>query len=234
MIGQRKEKPRLQRVEKPTIPSLAHTLMSATGESSELGWIISYADLLMILLCFFVLFYSSSPETEGSVIQKILNMESKELQQNQGSTVLAVPAELNANSVLLKKLSINLSSFDLNTKAQDDSIVIQFPDNSFGKGKSNLGAAQKDQLVQLIERLKPFQNDVNITLIGHTDSSAVSPYQKNGILDNFDLSAARAKSAYKIVIQANFPESHIKIEGDSSFERASRTLSVMIKPRAEK
>ena len=114
MIGQRKEKPRLQRVEKPTIPSLAHTLMSATGESSELGWIISYADLLMILLCFFVLFYSSSPETEGSVIQKILNMESKELQQNQGSTVLAVPAELNANSVLLKKLSINLSSFDLN------------------------------------------------------------------------------------------------------------------------
>ena len=234
MIAQRKEKPRLQRVEKPSTPSLASTLMSATGESSEQGWIISYADLLMILLCFFVLFYSATPNTQESVIRKILSVEGKGLQasSNQGSVAsVEVKAKEDSKGALVSKISSDLSQLSLVAKSENDSLVVEFPDNSFSKGSSALGSAQKNQLIHLFEKLKPYQNEVNVILVGHTDSTAVVSLQKNGILDNFDLSAARAKSAYKILLQSDFPESHIKIEGDSSFERASRTLSVIIKPR---
>ena len=75
MIELRRAKPRLHRVEKPATPSLAKTLLSSSGEEGNQIWMVSYADLLMILLCFFVLFFSISPETRESVIHKILLTE---------------------------------------------------------------------------------------------------------------------------------------------------------------
>ncbi len=237
MIELRRERPRLHRVEKPSVPSLANSILASSEASNDHTWIVSYADLLMILLCFFVLFFSISPDSQESILHKILLTEENpsvppnEIRQNADSTgTQSIPS---GDRLLFRKISSELAGAQLNTSLLEDTIVFELPNNSFAKGKVDLVPKQKRVLARLFARLKPYATEINVVLIGHTDRTKVVSLKKKRIYDNFDLSAARAKSAYQIAIQSKFPESHLKLEGDSSFDRASRTLSIVIKARAK-
>ena len=249
------KQPRLPRIERGTLEGASSaSSIVRTGSSDENAhlWVVSYADLLMVLLCFFVLFFSTDKTRRDSVIHRILvttestskifsgasSEKGIKLGDNSAQTqtqpkTLAKTETPSAQSVT-HSIAEGLRDLNLKTTHDGESLMIEFPDNSYAEGKAVLSTAQKKLLFNIIARLEPYSKEIDLVFIGHTDAVPVGRAQTKRVMDNIDLSSERAKYAMLGASQMGFPMDHLKIEADASTSRQSRTLSISIIDRGAK
>jgi flagellar motor protein MotB len=238
------------------------------GESQS--WAVSYSDMLMVLLSFFIIFFSTQ---SGGRSQMILRLKAASKQMGIATTPSSVaqsspfdgrqPASLSssspsANSVgnlaigtgdgqgpyageagagkvaSTAKIMTALKPLPSNVKVSEtqEQITLYFPDNLYAPRKTSLSDENSEAFDQMIQVLnEQFQNQVKITIVGHTDQSAYHAHHSDSIQDNFDLSSIRASHASSRAVRDGFPAEYISAKGSASNDRNSRSLSVIIEAR---
>lgn len=196
-------------------------------------WAVSYADFLMVLLSFFILFYSTDNKSRENLIFKISKQFSKDSASPQtvtsgvGRNLTASEIATDSHEVLIQ----SLKSLNLAVTKDRMTLIVDFPDDLFLTGRYKLTDKQTRSLSEFLEKLKPYNGKVNLYFEGHTDSKPLVIHRNDLVTDNYILSSLRAMAALNIAKAMNFDEKTLYMQGNSSNIRNSRSLSIRIEPK---
>lgn len=212
-------------------PRIERRAESVVHDDSAHLWAVSYSDFLMVLLSFFILFFSVDENSKSNLIQKIFSdqqdLSSHSPTDGQGQ------AAGRGGSFPMVALEKSLNDFSL-TKAENfPGLLIHFSDDMYEKGSFEINESQRNKLEQFFQQLEPYKDQISLTFIGHTDGSPVAQIPGRLFKDNFDLSSIRATRALQFAVRAGFPEAHMASQGNSQNSRASRSLSVLIRSKGD-
>lgn len=178
-------------------------------EPEDEGWLITFADMSVLLMCFFVLLFAmSSPNTaDFKVVAEALRVK--------GFYNDAIPTE-DPYKKIKKQLSMSLgaSGFDRYVVASDTALGIDVEISSaafFQPGSAEFLPEAKPILQQISDQILPLAKlEVTVEVEGHTDSSPVSSKQ---FPSNWELSSARASSVVRFLVEQGFPKEKLKAIG---------------------
>lgn len=207
-------------------------------EEGDQSWAVSYADLLMVLLSFFILFFSVDDKQKESLIQTLavtINSKSgqgsavsandKTAENTTGNTANIERQPQFVDPQVLEDLSRELN---IKTTALADQLIIDLPNDIFKMGATFPKNDSLPIIETLFKKLLPFSQKISFTIVGHTDQSAVLYSKKPWLQDNIDLSARRATAAYKIAKAIGFSEQQMDIKAAGPYVRNTRSLSIII------
>lgn len=200
-------------------------------------WAVSYADFLMVLLSFFILFFSVGEENRDHLVRQIAEMPwAGEKMRQQNAVVNEKKAErspASQTSVDIAKVKELLLDHQLNIDIdKNKTLTLRFPDNIYRPGQYSLNAKSKKYVRNTLNRIQKYWGQLEFTFIGHADNL---PLRKNGIIQsNHDLSALRATRALQEAISVGLPEENLISEGWGSLRLNARSLSILIRPLTKK
>ncbi len=226
------------------IPALSRFSTSTTRdrdailfEPEQQVWAVAYADLLMVLLSFFTLFYSASTNTKGRGLLELAISMKGQVGAAGGSTASAAAS---TNATGLKRtaadamfdLSDRLKPFSVESKWQGTSLALHFPDDSFKAGSHSIEKELDQELTEVQAALGPHIDRLEFVVIGHADRKPLVP-RNAYVRDNFDLSTQRALSAMRRLQALGLPRERLMIQGAADNDRAQRSLTLMIRLRKD-
>lgn len=209
---------------------------AAIHDDSGHLWAVSYSDFLMVLLCFFILFFSVNDEKKKDIIQKIF-ADAKTVE----SSGAAVTGAGNATGgraggpgrFPAADLEKSLGSFSFSVAQDEAGLLVHFPDDLYAAGSYEIHETQARLLESFLAKVSPYRDLISLTFVGHADAAAVRRGSKRKYTDNFDLSSLRATRALQFAARGGFPEDQMAAKGTSKNGRSSRTISILIKPKSE-
>jgi len=188
------------------------------------GWAVSYADLLMVLLSFFVMYFSFAEENPNTVDNQLrrIALSMKGMSEEQISTKIKAKdsAEMSSLADAMKLAGVKVTQ-------REDYLVLELQEE-FRSGDYRLSRELTNQMDAVLAALVPFQNKIDITIIGHADQRAMVP-RNEFLQDNFDLSSIRALRALKYAIGKGYPERFASARAASYFDRDARSISVEVR-----
>ncbi len=200
------------------ILDLHKSAKAATKDS----WLIIFADLLALLLTFFVLMFSMNSVQVSkwkAVVESLsenLNPERARIQDEDWHNIEAalVPQKEALSLAYLKKIFEDKLQYDpilrrSSVKLQDDRLAITLPaDLIFEKGQSEFSRDAHKSMQELGAALHMIQN--KITVVGHTD---LEPTSGARYPTNWELSLVRAISVARLIRRAGYAQA-IETYGD--------------------
>lgn len=219
--------------------------MEILEDSNAHLWAVSYADFLMALLSFFILFYSVDDKKRDQLILNISNQLAKDTTLTGGSATMAStagratagtdgPEKVAANPMdVQKSLVAALQGLEVKIEEENHFLIINFPDDIFTTGSYSLTVSNKNQLARFLEIAKPYNGKFNFYFEGHTDSKPIRHTRTSVVTDNYILSSLRASSALQQAVLAGFEEKYLFTQANSSNIRNSRSLSIRLELRKE-
>lgn len=178
-------------------------------EPEDEGWLITFADMSVLLMCFFVLLFSvSSPD-----VQQIKKMA--EGLRVKGFYSASIPTE-DSYEKLKKQLSTSLgaSGYDKFIAASENPRGINVELSSgafFVPGSAKFTPEAMPMLEMISAQIAPLARaDIRIEVEGHTDDSPVASGQ---FPSNWELSAARAANVVRFLIAKGFPPEKLRAVG---------------------
>ncbi len=217
-------------------------------EESESNWAVSYADMLMVLLSFFILFFSIDKDKRNGIIDQIRDVTSAPTSGNgsapssnlfgtgNGGTGSGSVTGTQIDSLDRIASSINVnnpSPLLFKTEIQKERLLLLLPDNIYLPGKLSLTPQGKEILTQLLKKIAPYANELILTFVGHTDE--VKLVKRKGALleDNLDLSAMRAARALSIAKSVGIKEEQLFVKGAGALLRKTRSLTLVLTPKGD-
>jgi len=220
--------------DKPRLPRVERSDDYHVEDDTTHLWAVAYSDFLMVLLSFFILFFSIDSDEKDSLIREIVKATDTQTHaggrspdSTQSSTDVQAPAIEQINS---QSLVDALKDFKIEVETDKKSIEFLFPDNIFSIGQFDLADDTKSQLLELLNRLKPFESQVEITIVGHTDSLPLKRNPTAILNDNYALSVVRATRAVQFAVANGMSPASVAAKGSADARRRSRTLSVVVRP----
>lgn len=168
------------------------------------SWLITYSDMITIILCFFILFFYYS-EGQVSILSKVKNSlstkveslekENQELKQNNEklSSVLFdiknIEQDLKtSNKDFVKKLKEKNMLDNIELKETKKGLLIRFKDNVlFTSASANISDFGLEILKEIGKDLNKIDNKILVE--GHTDNIPINSLNYSS---NWELSSARA------------------------------------------
>jgi chemotaxis protein MotB len=156
-------------------------------EEDSQGWLVSYADLMTLLLCFFILLVAMAnfdPAGMSKKMEEISKSFNKDKNMTSITEMQQMQEEIAIHPELVNKLKVSV---------KDNSLVMTFSGSTlFDKGQVKLSKEALATLDTMIEIVKAKSPDFRVLVEGHTDN------QPNAEGTNFSsawaLSGARAAS----------------------------------------
>ncbi len=198
------------------------------------GWAVSYSDLLMVLMSFFIIFFSAKDDEKPELISEIaMSLKNGEHSQETSSTSEAENAtekqQAQAVGIAIADIKNSFASNDMIAlESQPMGLKISFLEDLFLPRKFSLNEHAAAQMDSVLDRLKEHQDKILIYFVGHTDSKVVSQLG-DAIADNFTLSSMRANSALKYALAKGFKAENLNLQGSADNFEKFRTLSVEIR-----
>lgn len=217
---------RKARIQRPAPPVMQ---MEDTGHL----WAISYADFLMVILSFFVIFFSVEKSQKNTLIHNIMagingaKSGSGTGFAGNGDRVDRIP------SSLPQDMKLSFPNRRMTSAVQGEKIIISFPDDIYKKGEVELGREGKELLSELVRQLSPFSKDIAIGFVGHTDALPVMLLPGRQLVNNYDVSAVRASKALALAAAEGLPIDSLYASGAGTNLRQSRSLSIVIRAKGE-
>ncbi|HED08921.1 MAG TPA: chemotaxis protein MotB [Ignavibacteria bacterium] len=191
------------------------------GEDSDKDrYLITYADLITLLLGLFIILYSVSNIDSGKYSKMISTVGDV---FGNGNKVIKIesnilPSVNNQQDALKTKLIKLIDKYNYKNSIRLDEnargITIHILENIlFTSGKANLNAGSKEVLNRLAVLLKELPNDIRIE--GHTDNV---PIHNSIFLSNWHLSVTRAlNTAYYLINNGGLSADKISVVGFSKY-----------------
>lgn len=198
------DKEELEQIAKNIAPVNANYESKALIEEDEddgEGWLISYADMMTLIACFFILM-----TTFANYDPKTFEVVAKEIKKHFKGADLQVEEDLNTE--LITKLEAITQNKDLvKIKSMFNGIEIKFNAEYLYDTASDLLRDDVKEMVALMaEVIKDSEKNFLIEAHGHTDSR---PVISKGFRDNWELSSARALSIIRVFEKIGFEKNRL-------------------------
>lgn len=186
------------------------------------SWLITYSDMITIILCFFIVFFTFTAE-EASLLEKIkdslttevegLNQENEKLKEEKESLAALLfgsENDLDSAENFMEFLEKNGLMESVYIIEEERGLVIRFKDGVlFGSGKAAISEGGYEVLREIGEKVQGVKNLVVIE--GFTDDI---PIKTNDFPSNWELSVARAIGVAKFMIDdIGIEEERISVSG---------------------
>lgn len=185
------------------------------GEEDDTGeWIMSYADTVTLLLCFFILFFAEQDrKNDHDVLTEIMQALKKPTddsaeggrQEAQMLSNLEVELRDKLNEFEVKKVNMGIE------RRRREILLRLYEEDFFHIGSWNLKTKGKQVLAGVAKMLKPFEDAILVKVEGHSDSLPVNPF--SAYRTNLNLSSLRASQAANVLITSSISESRIRVVG---------------------
>lgn len=200
-------------------------------EDGEQSWAVSYADLMMVLLSFFIIFFSIEPDKTQTVIQEIA-MAANPGRGPASATGGSASGSASGEAAVPGSItSMSIAGVVAQTEANGERVLFRFPTGSFRIGGVYLKEEARAQLAQLAKALAPFQDKIRMTIVGHTDSTGVRTGSNSLYQNNFELSALRAAKIQTFLVTQGVDPRGVTISGSAEHEVADRTFTLVVEAR---
>ncbi len=203
-----------------------------SSRTSPDRYLITYADLVTLLLGLFVILYVSArvdeerykefakafadyfkPQKEQDVHGTGLD-PFKGVRKGIPEPVLPFPDRRNLSEIqsdLLKSLDVYLKRGEITIATKGSNIVITLPEKLlFQSGKAEIEKEGEDVLIRLAQTLQGLAKDQEVSIDGHTDSDPIRSFRYPS---NWHLSGARAVNVAYMLISNGVPEHSIVVRG---------------------
>ncbi len=188
-------------------------------EETKDRWLISYADLVTLLLALFIVMYAASDKKRAAEI-----VEGFDGQTVSGKGILpgvktlethdkSDPLNLLENPVLIEKTTIR--------KTKRGVIVSLSEAGFFASGNASVDKKAEDVISLLAKSIN--NSDSLIRIEGHTDSAPISTSRYSS---NWELSTARASSVLRKLIEAGINPKRLSAAGYGGFQPIAKNETV--------
>lgn len=168
--------------------------------STNEGWLTSYADLITNLLIFFILIISASSIQTGK-LEKI----AQAFNQKQATESLAA-AQQQVEEELAKQ---NLQE-SVRVELKDEGLEISFDSGvTFNSASADILPKMEQPLLKVLEVLKPYADKYRFAIEGHTDER---PIHSSRYKSNWELSSDRAMAIRERLEAVGVDSRRIRIE----------------------
>lgn len=192
---------------------------SEEPEDDAKDWLITYADMITLILAFFIMLFSISTmdlpkfqETMGAIKTAMSKKALPEVQPRPSRVVSQVVGLRQRNLINEVNRSLEGTPEGVAVTAQFDrnKILITVGEKAvFAPGQAELLPAGRQVMSKVAEMLKTFSEyDVNIR--GHTDDRQIKSAQ---FPSNWELSAIRATSALRFLLSQGLPAYRLTATG---------------------
>jgi chemotaxis protein MotB len=181
-------------------------------------WLISYADLLTLLLAFFIVMYAASDNERAHRIA-----ESFSTPGTGGSGILPGGEEKPDDRSTLRKKILEDPVLVQKTKMRvtKDGLVVSLSEAGFfGSGEADINDAGDTVIATLAESLKKYNGQVRIE--GHTDSTPIATAK---FPSNWELSTARASTVLARLIDLGISPERLSAAGYAGFQPIADNLT---------
>lgn len=191
-------------------------------------WAVSYSDLLMVLMCFFILFFQQSdPKTLDRLILSIKDrtapVPTSRSAEQQRETASAPGIEV-------IEAALKASSLPVQARRQGETLFIDLDQDLYRPGAYAFPREREEELSSLLRKMSPYADEIQLTFVGHADERAIR--RKDKIIDsNLVLSNLRATRAAEFALRQGFDPKFVTAEGAGEFSRNTRSLSLKITER---
>lgn len=195
-------------------------------------WLLTYSDLITLLMIFFVVMYASSNLNAEKYKRmsdsfkdafgggkNVIGVEQGSLPSDKELNVIDKPVEpkdeLSDIKIQVDKMikDSNLSG-SMSTKVEERGLVISFADSMFFEsGKANITQKMDKQLKDVYKILKGIKNYIRIE--GHTDNVPINTSQ---FKSNWQLSAARAANVVECLAKLGIPPDRLSAIGYGEYK----------------
>jgi len=193
------------------------------GEDDSNEWIMSYADTVTLLLCFFIIFFAENAKKAEEDV--LFNMSKKMKVETQKEALSEDDAEKGRKraemlSKIESKVRAELAQFEVEKvkmgimRRRKEILLRLYERDFFHIGSFNLKNNGKRVLNEVANLLKPFQDKILIKVEGHSDSLPVNPFSP--YKTNLNLSSLRASQAANVLISNSLREDRIRVVGYGS------------------
>jgi len=199
-------------------------------------WAISYADFLMVLLSFFIIFFSleknDSKSESKSVLSKLaINFNEVSEGAKSGIRKISEPTAVSlGNKVVINDLSTKFKDSQSIVVPDEEKIIINLPDNIYRAGEFEVTKPILDKVLLKFEGL---QEKIQITVVGYSDDVKFASKGRRVVNENFTLAAVRASYAAKY-IKNKLPNFKVNTHIDENMARNTRSISLVISTLKEK
>ena len=203
------------------------------------AWITTFADLVTLLMAFFVLLFAMSTTQQETYKEMVQSLRTAlgthavpEAGTRDGLTMHAVPSEPHGENQQIDELGamiekemedivsevrelvlLNKLGGEVSVTKTEDGVVITMSDLLlFSRGGTNLLAKGRDILKKVAAVLSKLAYHVKIK--GHTDSSPIS---STLFPSNWELSSTRASTVVRLLVENGVPPQYISAEGYASY-----------------
>ena len=203
-----------------TRKKLSEFMDEATSENSSPMWITTYADMAILLLTFFILYYSLSSVANNKFKEAILGTQSAsigllELMDSvEKKDTIEVLTGLKSDDILsdiqhvADREAMN-EVMDISTDRTK--IVIRIPGGSlFKTGNADLDMVKSKKILNEIVRLLETYPRYRIRIQGHTDDN---PIATDRFPSNWELSSARATAVLRYFMDKNIDPKRLTATG---------------------
>lgn len=186
------------------------------------SWLITYSDMITIILCFFIVFFTMTAE-EASLLETIkesLTTEIEDLSEKNiklekekdtlTELLLGTDENMDSNESFMDFLESNNLLDSVNIIEEERGLVIRFKDGVlFGSGEAGISEGGYELLNEIADKIQGIPNLVVIE--GFTDNV---PIQTNDFPSNWELSVARAIGVARFMIDdMGIEEERISVSG---------------------
>ncbi len=188
------------------------------SDDQEGEWIMSYADTVTLLLCFFVIFFSQNKLSENEETEKdrtqVLAEVIKEKEALENEKALEAE-KAKMLKELKERLVLELQEEDfkgMKIIETENEIIVRLNEKEFFKvGSYRLINSGKGSLAKISKSLAKVSKDFDVYVEGHTDSKPVSA--SASYRSNLGLSSLRASTAAEVLVENGLDPSRVRATG---------------------
>lgn len=209
-------------------PIFNRTLIEASNDQPTSLWLITFTDIMALMLTFFVLMYSMATPNEeqwDDIVDSLTRGVSKfysppnlsgpqdTIEIDKIDTIQALDLSY-LRQIVEKSMRENERLKDLVLITQAESLILSLPqDLLFETGSAEIGVEGKRALFSLGGLMSRIRNRIEI--VGHADPTPFSGLNENTFSSNWSLSLARATMVASILKQVGY-QREIIVRGASS------------------
>lgn len=196
-------------------------ILSPPEEAEEAEeWMMSYGDLMTLLLCFFIIFFAEYKRQSddalmiqiGKTFNEIQSMKDENLELQREKAVMLSEIE---NEIRSELDLLDIKDMDMGIHRHRKEVLLRLYESDFFHiGSYRLKPKGKEVLDRVAQLLQPFQDKIIIKVEGHSDSLPVNPF--SSFQTNLNLSSLRASHAANVLIGNNISESRLRVVGFGS------------------
>jgi len=212
------------RLEEIQAPDLL-PLKARGGEEDD--WIVSFADMVTLLLCFFIIYFNEqTPSQMPTVLEEISMIFSSSLEKPFFSGKQQGENGPKEGLGLLPKIESEMRETQLSEETKKikygirrsprDLTIRMWDEQMFALGSPKLSPVGVKIMRKIAKRLQPYSDRVRIKVKGHSDTARVRRNPKYG--SNLELSTLRAMAAADVMLREGFNGQFLKVEGLGSSE----------------